>query len=90
MPVENNAIQELEVISGTFNAEYGQAQSGIVNIVTKEGTDILTGSLSAYFGDFYSKNSDIFWNIDDFNPTSQKYSFRFPWTRPLSILNSSS
>lgn len=73
VPVENNAIQELEVISGTFNAEYGQAQSGIVNIVTKEGTDKFTGSLSAYFGDFYSKNTDIFWNIDDVNPMSQKY-----------------
>ena len=32
--IENNAIQELQFISGTFNAEYGQAMSGIVNIVT--------------------------------------------------------
>jgi len=37
--VENSAIAELEVISGTFNAEYGQAMSGVVNIVTKEGSD---------------------------------------------------
>jgi hypothetical protein len=35
--VDNNAVQELQVISGTFNAEYGQAMSGIVNIVTKDG-----------------------------------------------------
>ena len=35
--VENTAIQEVEIISGTFNAEYGQAQSGVVNIVTKDG-----------------------------------------------------
>ncbi|MCF7841929.1 MAG: TonB-dependent receptor [Lentisphaeria bacterium] len=35
--VENNAIQELQLISGTFNAEYGQAMSGIINIVTREG-----------------------------------------------------
>ncbi len=33
-----DAIQEMEVVSGTFNAEYGNALSGIVNIVTKEGT----------------------------------------------------
>ena len=33
--IENNAIQELQFISGTFNAEYGQAMSGIVNIITK-------------------------------------------------------
>jgi len=73
VPVENNAIQELEVISGTFNAEYGQAQSGIVNIVTKEGTDRLTGSFSAYIGDFYSDHTNIFWNIDNFSATAQQY-----------------
>ena len=33
-----DAIQEMEVISGAFNAEYGNALSGIVNVVTKEGT----------------------------------------------------
>ncbi|MCF7806929.1 MAG: TonB-dependent receptor [Candidatus Marinimicrobia bacterium] len=36
--VNQNAIQELTVISGTFNAEYGQAMSSVVNIVTKEGS----------------------------------------------------
>jgi len=36
--VDVEAIQEMEVISGTFNAEYGNALSGIVNIVTKEGS----------------------------------------------------
>ena len=60
VPVENNAIQELEVISGTFNAEYGQAQSGIVNIVTREGSEALHGDLTAYVGDFATDNDDIF------------------------------
>lgn len=73
VPVENNAIQEVEVISGTFNAEYGQAQSGIVNIVTKEGSEAISGSASAYFGDFVSSNDNIFLNIDDVNPTAQKF-----------------
>jgi outer membrane receptor protein involved in Fe transport len=36
--VDVQAIQEMEVISGTFNAEYGNALSGVVNIITKEGT----------------------------------------------------
>ena len=73
VPVENNAIQEVEVISGTFNAEYGQAQSGIINIVTKEGTDELTGSISGYVGDFLSTHDKVFLNINDVNPLSQKY-----------------
>lgn len=48
--VENNGIQELQVISGTFNAEYGQAMSGVVEVATKEGRSNLTGFLSAYSG----------------------------------------
>ncbi|RMD96494.1 MAG: TonB-dependent receptor [Calditrichaeota bacterium] len=35
--VTREGIQELSVITGTFNAEYGEALSGVVNIVTKEG-----------------------------------------------------
>jgi len=38
--VDVEAIQEMEVISGTFNAEYGNALSGIINIVTKEGSPV--------------------------------------------------
>ena len=37
LDIDNSSVQELQVISGTFNAEYGQALSGIVNTVTKEG-----------------------------------------------------
>ena len=70
LQVETNAIQELQIISGTFNAEYGQAMSGIVNIVTKEGSDYYTGELSTYFSDFISNHKKIFWNIDKLNLTS--------------------
>jgi outer membrane receptor protein involved in Fe transport len=50
--VDNSAIQELQVISGTFNAEYGQAMSGIVNIVTRDGGQAFHGSLSVYTGTY--------------------------------------
>ena len=62
--VENSAIQELQVVSGTFNAEYGQAMSGIVNIITKEGSPKYTGEFSSYIGDFVS-NSDIYNVLDE-------------------------
>ncbi len=39
------AIQEVDVITGGYNAEYGQATSGVVNITTKEGTKEYNGSL---------------------------------------------
>lgn len=35
--VTRNGIEELSVLTGTFNAEYGEALSGVVNLVTKEG-----------------------------------------------------
>lgn len=38
-----SAIQELEIITGGFNAEYGEAQSGVFNIVTKEGSNTIKG-----------------------------------------------
>ena len=66
--VPNNLIQQMEVVSGTFNAEYGNAMSGVVNIVTKEGGNKLAGTISAYAGDYLSNHTNIFWNIDDFNP----------------------
>ena len=54
--VDNNAVQELQVISGTFNAEYGQAMSGIVNIVTKDGESNYHGTLQAYAGSYVTGN----------------------------------
>lgn len=37
--IDNYAIRELQVLSGTFNAEYGSAMSGVINIVTNDGSD---------------------------------------------------
>lgn len=39
------AIQEVMVQTGGFSAEYGEALSGIVNVVTREGGDRLSGIL---------------------------------------------
>ncbi len=63
-----HAIRELSVVSGTFNAEFGNALSGIVNTVTKEGGSKYNGSLSSYSGSYVSNNKDIFLNIDNVDP----------------------
>ncbi|MCK6603594.1 MAG: TonB-dependent receptor [Ignavibacteriaceae bacterium] len=68
--VGTNSVKELQVISGAFNAEYGQALSGVVNIVTKDGNNKYTGSLSSYVGDYISNKNDVFWNIKDLNPVA--------------------
>lgn len=66
--VNNSVVQELQVISGTFNAEYGQAMSGVVNMVTKEGSAFYTGKVSAEFGDYISTHDDVFMHIGDISP----------------------
>lgn len=43
--VNPDAIKELKVITGGFNAEYGQAMSGVIDVVTKEGSEDYTGSI---------------------------------------------
>ncbi|MBC8044053.1 MAG: carboxypeptidase regulatory-like domain-containing protein, partial [Rhizobacter sp.] len=69
--VEPAAIQELQVITGAFNAEYGQALSGVVSIVTKDGgTERLAGNLTVYTGSYFSARSEIFQNITALNPVS--------------------
>lgn len=34
-----SSIQEMEVITGSYSAEYGEARSGVFNIITKEGSE---------------------------------------------------
>lgn len=54
LSVPSNAIAEVEVITGGFNAEYGNAMSGIVNVVTKEGGNQHTGRVMYLTDDFGS------------------------------------
>ena len=49
--VNPSAIEEINVVKGGFNAEYGNVRSGLINIVTKEG------SASNYNGSFEARVS---------------------------------
>lgn len=65
--VATNAIQEMTVVSGAFNAEYGNAMSGVVNLTTKDGSPEFRAFISGYTGDYFSRHDDLFSNIDDIN-----------------------
>lgn len=80
--VENAIIQELQVISGTFNAEYGSAQSGIVNIVTKAPENRFHGSAQLYSGDYLSNKSDVFIGVNQVNPIAE-HDFQASLTGPI-------
>jgi len=83
--VENNAIQEVEIITGTFNAEFGQAQSGVVNIVTKDGGQDFGGSFSAYTGDYLTPHTDLFQRLDQISPAGA-YEVQGTLSGPLPVL----
>ncbi|MBU1680565.1 MAG: TonB-dependent receptor [Bacteroidetes bacterium] len=68
LQVEINSLEEVQVLTGTFNAEYGEALSGVVNQVTKIADDKLTGDFSFYGGDYVSSNSKLFENINHISP----------------------
>ena len=50
--IATNAIEEVSVITGGFQAEYGNAQSGVVNIVTRSGGQEFSGQISLKTDEF--------------------------------------
>ncbi len=49
MQVPTDAIEQMNIIVAGWDAEYGEAQSGIINIQTKEGREKYTGSAGAVY-----------------------------------------
>jgi hypothetical protein len=45
------AIQEFQVVAHSYTAEFGNATGGVVNIVTRSGSNARAGSLFGYFRD---------------------------------------
>ena len=50
--IENQGIEELQIIAGTYNAEYGQANSGIINVVTKDPGSTFEGNVEVFSGTY--------------------------------------
>ena len=87
--IENSWIQELQVISGTFNAEYGQAQSGVINVVTKEGgLQHYGGSLTTFVGSYLTTRDDVFMNSG--NVGADQYNGQLSLSGPLRFLSQGS
>ncbi len=50
--IGKDAIQEMSLLSGTFNAEYGNALSGVVNVVTRDGSEDYSGKIEMKTSEF--------------------------------------
>jgi len=78
-------IKEFQVLTNNYNAEYGQAGSIILNVVTKSGTNDFHGDFHAYFRGRNLGASNYFYNLSD--PTSRapffKHEYGFTAGGPL-------
>lgn len=63
--LSNNAIAEVIVMAGGYNAEYGQAMSGIVNTVTKESGIKTSGQLEFRTDEFMGDEDGFGYNNAD-------------------------
>jgi len=57
--INAESIDNLEIITGGYNAEYGQAMSGVINIRLKEGRDKYEGSFK-YASDNWGFSQDSY------------------------------
>ncbi|PYR93988.1 MAG: hypothetical protein DMF84_07110 [Acidobacteria bacterium] len=57
-PIE--AIQEFQVITNQFDAEFGRTSGAVINAVTKQGTNAVRGSAFGFFQDGSLTEKDFF------------------------------
>jgi len=72
-----SAVEEMTILSGGFDAEYGDALSGVINIVTKEGGSKPSGGLR-YLTD------EVFSGINRLNYGYNLYDISFGGPIPIS------
>lgn len=58
--VSQDAVQEFQIITNGFDAEYGRASGGVVNIVTKSGTNATHASAFGFLRNRYIQATNPF------------------------------
>ena len=92
-----STIEQISVLTGGYNAEYGEGRSAVVNIVTKEAPEGIHGSISArmrpagvyHFGrNMYSNDNNdyVSTGIDYWTRLSQDANSQFYQKNPDSLL----
>jgi hypothetical protein len=70
-PIE--AIQEFQVITGQFDAEFGRTTGAVVNAVTKAGSNTVHGSAFGFFQDSSMTKKDYFATVRNLNKANTSY-----------------
>lgn len=67
--IGNPAVAEMVALTGGFDAEFGNAQSAVVNVITREGGKEFSGNFRYVFDDLSPKQDSKFDSIQVFIPT---------------------
>jgi Carboxypeptidase regulatory-like domain len=70
--ISQEAVQEFQVVSDSYSAEFGRAVGGVINIVTKSGTNEYRGSIFNFFRNQDLAARDAF---ATFKPEFKQYQF---------------
>lgn len=74
LSLDKSILEEVSVVSGTFDAKYGRAMSGVVNSTLKSGSNRFELAGEIYYGDYLPSDNSRYPNNKDFKPiTVQNY-----------------
>jgi hypothetical protein len=71
--VSQDAVQEFQILTNGYAAEYGQASGGVINIVSKSGTNQFHGSAFGYLRNRYIQATNAFSNVNQPAYTRAQY-----------------
>ena len=70
--VSQEAVREFQVLTSSYSAEFGQATGGVVNIVTKSGTNERSGNVFVFHRNEHLNASDHFERFDVFETSTDR------------------
>ena len=62
--VSQDAVQEFQILTNGYSAEYGRSSGGVINIITKGGTNDLHGSAYGFLRNRYIQATNLFSTIE--------------------------
>ena len=71
--VSQDAVQEFQILTNGYAAEYGQAAAGVINIISKSGSNEFHGSAFGYLRNRYIQATNPFSNVNQPAYTRAQY-----------------
>ncbi len=71
--VSQDAVQEFQILTNGYAAEYGQAAAGVINIISKSGSNEFHGSAFGYLRNRYIQATNPFSNVNQPDYTRAQY-----------------